>query len=407
MVELKEISGGITAVPGFMAAGVAAGLKKANKKDVALVYSDNPASAAAVFTKNKVKAAPILVNMQNLTKGEARAVVVNSGNANACTGEQGLKDAREMVQMAAKILGITSEQVIVASTGVIGHNLPLHKVTAGIEECAGRLSDKGGTDAAEAIMTTDTYAKEYAVQVNIGQKPVVIGGMAKGSGMINPNMATMLGFLARDVNISKDLLKMALTTVADETFNMITVDGDTSTNDMVTLMATGTAGNPLIEEINADFKDFVAALKQVAMHLAKEIIRDGEGATKVVTINVKGAYTQKDAQTAALSVANSNLVKTAFFGEDANWGRIFTAVGYSGAEFNPSRVDISIESSAGKEQMLAQGAGLKFDEQKAKNILAEKEISVWIDLNAGDKDAVAWTCDFSYDYVKINADYRT
>ncbi|MBO8169433.1 MAG: bifunctional glutamate N-acetyltransferase/amino-acid acetyltransferase ArgJ [Thermoanaerobacteraceae bacterium] len=406
LFELKEIPGGITAVSGFKAAGVAAGIKK-TKKDVALVFSEYPAKAAAVYTKNKVKAAPLLVNIQNLTEGEARAIVVNSGNANACTGEQGLKDAWEMVALTARLLGLKSHQVIVASTGVIGVNLPMDRVRQGIKSCVERLSEHGGTDAAEAIMTTDTYPKEYAVAAELGGKKVVVGGMAKGSGMINPNMATMLGFLATDVNISKKMLDLALAQVVNETFNMITVDGDTSTNDMVAVLATGTANNPVIEEMNDDYEKFVALLKHVAAYLAREIARDGEGATKLLTIRVTNAYTLHDARQAALAVANSNLVKTAFFGEDANWGRIFTAVGYSGAEFDPGKVDIWLESNAGKEQVLRKGTGLAFDEDRAAAILAEKEITVWIDLNVGDKDATAWTCDFSYDYVKINADYRT
>ncbi len=407
MVELKVVGGGITAVPGFTAAGVGVQIKSKNKKDVALVYSESPARAAAVYTKNKVKAAPLLVNAQNLVRGEARAMVVNSGVANACTGEQGLKDAREMISLTAELLGLQSHQVIVGSTGVIGVNLPMEKVRQGIKQCVERLSSQGGKDAAEAIMTTDTYPKEYAVEFELGGKSVVIGGMAKGSGMINPDMATMLGFLATDVSISKEMLQLALSRVVEETFNMITVDGDTSTNDMVALLAAGTAGNSEITEMNGDYETFTAALKQVAVHLAREIVRDGEGATKLLTITINNACTVEDARRAAMAVANSNLVKTAFFGEDANWGRIFTAVGYSGAEFDPGRVDIWLESEAGSEQVLAQGTGLRFDERKAKEILACKEITARVDLNAGDKCATAWTCDFSYDYVKINADYRT
>ncbi|WP_366923221.1 bifunctional glutamate N-acetyltransferase/amino-acid acetyltransferase ArgJ [Metallumcola ferriviriculae] len=406
MIDYKVIPGGITAVEGFSAAGVQVNIKKA-KKDMAMVYCHTPARAAAVYTQNKVKAAPIVVNAQNLSQGEAQAIVVNSGVANACTGEQGLADAREMVSLTAELLGLESHQIIVASTGVIGVNLPMDKVRQGIKECSRKLSPDGGLDAAAAIMTTDTYPKEYAVEFELDGKKVVIGGMSKGSGMIHPNMATMLGFLSTNISISKEMLKATLSHVVDETFNMITVDGDTSTNDMVAVLASGSAGNAEITTMDKNYHAFTKVLKEVAAHLAKEVVRDGEGATKLLSITVDHAYTVKDARRAAMAVANSSLVKTAFFGEDANWGRIFSAVGYSGAEFSPGKVDIWIESEAGSEQMLSAGAGLKFDEVKTGEILARRDINVKIDLKVGDKSATAWTCDFSYDYVKINADYRT
>lgn len=405
----EVIPGGIAAVPGFMAAGVAAGIKRVDspKKDVAVIFTRYPAKAAAVFTTNKVKAAPIFVTREHLAGGIARAVVVNSGNANACTGEQGMRDARRMASLTGELLGIGPREVIVASTGVIGVPLPMDRVEAGILRAVRDLSETGGASAAQAIMTTDTRPKEVAVRLELQGHPVAIGAMAKGSGMIHPNMATMLGFIATDAAISQPLLQSALRQVVGETFNMLTVDGDTSTNDMVALMANGAAGNPEISGPGADYDLFVQALSHVCRQLARMIARDGEGATKLVTVQVRQAPGVEDARRAAKAVANSNLVKTAIFGADANWGRILTAVGYSGAEFDPAKVDIFLAGERETEQVAGDGAGLRFDEEKARSILEGDEVTIVIDLHAGGAEATAWTCDLSYDYVRINADYRT
>ncbi|WP_227764225.1 bifunctional ornithine acetyltransferase/N-acetylglutamate synthase [Zhaonella formicivorans] len=407
MNEYTEIPGGLTAVPGFLAAGIHAGLKKA-KKDMALICSTVPAVAAGVFTTNKVKAAPLLLNMEHLQNDITKAIVINSGNANACTGAQGMKDAQAMAELTAEALGLNSQEVLVASTGVIGVQMPMDKVAAGIKLAAQELSPAGGPLAAEAIMTTDTFLKQISFQFTVGGKTVTLGGAAKGSGMIHPNMATMLGFITTDLAIGKEVLQHALSEVVKRTFNMITVDGDTSTNDMVLVLANGLAGNQAIKDREDDgYDDFYRALTYACTYLAKEIARDGEGATKLLTVEVLNAPTELDAQLAAKSVCGSNLVKTALFGEDANWGRILAAVGYSGADFDPAKVDIFIKSAAGEEQVAAKGTGLNFSEEKAKKILEEKEVTFIVDLNSGKEKATAWSCDFSYDYVKINASYRT
>lgn len=399
---IKRIDGGVTAPKGFLASGVTAHIKK-DKKDLAVIYSETPASAAGVFTTNRVKAAPLLVSMQNIADGRAQAVVVNSGNANACTGEQGLQNAQQMVKTAAECLKLQPEDVIVTSTGVIGVQLPMDKITAGIEKAVAELSRDGGHKAAKAIMTTDTVEKEIAVSFKLGEAKVVIGAMAKGSGMIHPNMATMLGFITSDAQICPAMLDKALRQVVNQTFNMITVDGDTSTNDMVVALANGMAGNKMIDTENEDYNTFKEALQYICEHLAKSIARDGEGATKLIEIQVVNAYTEEDAKKAAKAVANSNLVKTAIYGEDANWGRIICAVGYSGANFEPDKIDIYI----GDVKTAEQGCALGFSEEKAKEVLMQEEVLIKVDMHVGTASAKAWTCDFSYDYVKINASYRT
>lgn len=401
--------GGVTAPEGFLAAGVSSGLKQKGKKDIALIYAEKPCSAAGVFTKNIVKAAPLLLSMEHLasTGGKAQAVIVNSGNANACTGEQGLNDAQAMAELTAAKLGLKREEVLVSSTGVIGVNLPMEKVAAGINLAAETLARSGGSVAAQAIMTTDTVPKETALTFMLEDKEITIGAMAKGSGMIHPNMATMLCFITTDAAVEVEALKQALKTAVDATFNMLTVDGDTSTNDSVLLLANGVAGNTPLTLDSAGFADFTEALTEVCRDLAKKIAGDGEGATKLLEVQVKNAATLQDARLVAKSVASSNLVKTALFGEDANWGRILCAAGYSGAQFDPNKVKIYLKSSAGELQTAAQGAGIPFDEGNAAAILKEKEIIFIIDLMDGEAEATAYTCDLSYDYVKINADYRT
>jgi glutamate N-acetyltransferase/amino-acid N-acetyltransferase len=401
-VNYQVVSGGVTAPQGFQAAGVHCGLKK-EKLDLAVIYSTVPAVAAGVFTVNAVKAAPILVTMEHLAKGEARAVVVNSGNANACTGEKGLADARQMARTAAQELGINEMEVIVASTGVIGVPIKIDLVQQGIREAVKSLSAAGGAGAAEAIMTTDTFKKELAISFELGGKAVTIGAMAKGSGMIHPNMATMLGFVTTDVAIQQETLQVALKEANDRSFNMITVDGDTSTNDMVSIMANGAAGNNKITLDHPDFGRFQTALNYISTELAKLIAKDGEGATKLIEVQVKNARTVADARKAALAVAKSSLVKTAIFGEDANWGRILCAVGYSGAQFDPDKVDIAL----GDEMMAINGAGLAFNEENAKGILEQQQVIIYIDLKDGEAEAAAWGCDLSYEYVKINGSYRT
>ncbi len=400
--EFKPIEGGVTAPLGFKASGVKARIKY-DKKDLAVVVSDVPAAAAGLFTTNKVKAAPVVLSAEHLVNGIAQAVVANSGCANACTGMPGMEAAREMARVTAKCLGIRPDDVIVASTGVIGQELPMDRIIPGIARAVDALSREGGRDAAEAIMTTDTVPKEAAGQFALDGRTVTVAGMAKGSGMIYPNMATMLGFLTSDVNIEPHLLKKALKFAADRTFNMVTVDGDTSTNDSLVILANGMAGNVRIEREDDSYSAFLGALMEVCANLAKMIARDGEGATKLVEVRVKNAPSFAEARTVAMAVANSNLVKTAIFGEDANWGRIICAVGYSGVDVDPDRIDIFL----GDEKMAENGRGLNFSEERAGKILRQDNVSITVDLHMGDAEATAWTCDFSYDYVRINADYRT
>ncbi|MBE0068713.1 bifunctional ornithine acetyltransferase/N-acetylglutamate synthase [Thermoanaerobacterium thermosaccharolyticum] len=406
MEDFEVIEGNITSPKGFLASGVFAGIKKA-KKDFALIYSEKKANAAALFTTNKVKAAPVLLDMEKIKNGEAQAIVANSGNANACTGQKGYEDACSMAFMAAEKLNIDKDDVLVCSTGVIGVTLPMDKIAKGIELAVQNLSRDGGKEAAEAILTTDTFTKEIAVKFNIKGVEVKIGGIAKGSGMISPNMATMLSFITTDADISKSALNKALKDTVKRSYNMISVDGDMSTNDTVIMLANGVAGNPTIDEGTKEYQVFYNALLYVNKHLAKQIAKDGEGATKFMEVNVVNAPTEDDAILASKSVVNSNLVKTAIFGEDANWGRIIAAVGYSGANFSQDSVDIYLKSNKGLIKVCENGGYVPFSEDKAKEILSEKEISIVVDFNAGKYEALAWGCDFSYDYVKINGSYRT
>jgi len=402
---VADVKVGVTAPAGFMAAGAAADIKGngSGKKDIALLASRVPCTAAGVYTTNLVKAAPVLVTQRRTGAGRLQAVVVNSGNANACTGAQGLRDAEEMARLAAEALCLSPELVGVASTGVIGVPLPMDRVAAGIAAAAAALSPDGGEDAALAIMTTDTYPKQTAVQVEIGGKVATIGAMAKGSGMIHPNMATMLCFVTTDAEVSPGALQAALRQAADRSFNMITVDGDTSTNDMVVALANGLAGTPKVEPGTPEYQVFADALEQVLIHLAREIARDGEGATKLIEVRVKGARSLEDARKAARAVCGSSLVKAAVFGADANWGRVLAALGYSGAQFDPARVDLWL----GGLQMMAAGAPVPFDEEVAAALLQQPEVVFTAHLHAGDAEATAWGCDLTYDYVRINGSYRT
>ena len=400
--KLELVTGGVTAPSGFKACGVRAAIRN-DKKDLAIIFSELPCAAAGVYTTNKVQAAPEQLTKQRLADGHAQAVIINSGNANACNGPQGLRDALKTSSCLAEALNIQENQVLVASTGVIGQALPMDKILNGIAIGVPELSHEGGPDAAEAIMTTDTVSKQIAVKFELGGVPVVIGGMAKGSGMIHPNMATMLSFITTDAAVDGRLLTKALKTVVEKTFNMITVDGDTSTNDMVLLLANGAAENELIEAEGPEMEIFCSALCEVCVSLSKEIAGDGEGATKLVEVKVVNAATVNDARLVAKAVAASNLVKTAIFGSDANWGRIICAAGYSGAEFDPGKVDIYL----GNEQVARDGKGLEFSEENASEILSQKEVKILIDLKTGTETATAWGCDLTYDYVKINGSYRS
>ncbi|MDI6799388.1 MAG: bifunctional glutamate N-acetyltransferase/amino-acid acetyltransferase ArgJ [Actinomycetota bacterium] len=399
----KMIEGGVAAPLGFLAAGVACGIKASGKKDLALIVSKKKAKAAAVFTTNKMAAAPVEMSRMNIADGLASAAVINSGNANACTGEAGRRDAKMMAEVAAEALKVEAKDVIVASTGIIGVPLPTNKIFEGIREGAGELKKGGNAASAEAIMTTDTYQKEMAISLPFGGREVRIGGMAKGSGMIAPNMATMLAFITTDIDICRTCLKEALTEVVETSFNMITVDGECSTNDMVLAMANGLANNDKLISSDPDYPVFLEALRYVAQTLAKLVVKDGEGITKFIEIEVAHARSDDEAKLAAMAVANSLLVKTAFFGEDANWGRILSAVGHSGAALNKERVDVKLMDTV----IVSAGKGSGFDEDKVSEDLKQDEIKLFIDLNLGEGRAVVWTCDLSYDYIKINADYRT
>lgn len=401
---LQPISGGITAPKGFTAAGVKAGIKKSGKEDVAVIYSHVPAAAAAVFTTNAMAAAPVLVSRDNIKGGLLSAIVVNSGCANACTGDEGLKNARAMVNQTAELLNISPQTVLVSSTGIIGVNLPMDKVSDGIRRAVSELSAHNYDSAMQAIMTTDTFAKTTAVEFQLGGVPVRMAGIAKGAGMIHPNMATMLSYITTDANISAPLLDQALKEAVNLTFNMISVDGDTSTNDTVCIMANGQAGNPLIDSItHTDYTVFVQALESVCRYLAQQVVRDGEGATKFLEITVQGARKFEEAKQAAMAIAKSPLVKTAFFGQDPNWGRILCAVGYSGIDAEPARTSLTI----GGVTIVQAGLGASFDEDALRKVMSEKDIVVEVDLGLGEAKATVWTCDFSYEYVKINGEYHT
>lgn len=406
-MELQELNGGVTAAPGFQAAGVKAGVKNWQKRDVALLVSEVPAAAAGLFTTNRVQAAPVRWTRDVVARGKVRAVAMNSGNANACNGEQGLADVRAMAETAARLLGCRPEEVAVASTGVIGVPLPLPRVLEGLRTAAAELSPAGGAAAAEAIMTTDTRPKEVAIAFTVGGRAVTLGGMAKGSGMIHPNLATMLCFLTTDLAAEPPWLQEQLRRAADDTFNLLTVDGDTSTNDTVLLLANGLAGNESPRPGSPEEEAFAAALAHVCRRLCRLMAADGEGASKLVEVVVEGAGTREDARRAARAIASSNLVKTALAGADANWGRILSAAGCSGADFDPERVSIRLASPAGGIQVAAGGRGLPFNEDEARRILAEREITIRVDLGGGRETATAYTCDLTEAYVRINADYRT
>ena len=401
---MKQIDGGITAVPGICAAGVHAGIKAADAKDVALIVTDTPATAAGVFTTNSVTAAPVIVCRKHLGDGRAQAVIVNSGNANACTGEVGMANAQRMAAATAEQLGIDANLVLVSSTGVIGQQLPMDKIESGIQATASALSTEGGSDAAEAIMTTDTHPKSIAVEVEIDGVPVRIGGIAKGSGMIAPNMATMLSYLTTDAKINAETLQTALNRVVDDTYNLLTVDTDRSTNDTVLILATGHADNTeLVAADGENYEAFCEGLLFVCTELVKMLARDGEGATKLVEVVAKHAKNRDDAEKAARAVAESPLVKTAVFANDANWGRIMMAIGKSGAEFDPYQVDVYLADY----QLVKDGMDAGYDEDKATALFAQDPVRITIDLAAGDAEITMWTCDYSYDYIRINADYRT
>ena len=407
---MEIITGGVTAAKGFMAAGVEAGIKYQNRKDMAMVYSKTPCRAAGVFTTNVVKAAPVLWDKEVVeSEWEAQAIVVNSGIANACTGKLGYEYCRETAGAAADALEISPQSVLICSTGVIGMQLPMEKMTEGVRMLAKAIKpgEEAGTDAAKAIMTTDTRNKQVAVKVTIGGKEVTIGGMCKGSGMIHPNMCTMLAFVTTDVNISKKLLQEALSADVQDTFNMVSVDGDTSTNDTLLVLANGQAENPEITEKGADYDTFVEALHYVNETLAKKIAGDGEGATALFEVKVIHADNKEDAKTLAKSVITSSLTKAALFGHDANWGRILCALGYSGANFYPEAIELYLESSAGKILIFKDGMAADYSEEEATRILSCSEVTALVDMKMGEAEATAWGCDLTYDYVKINADYRS
>ena len=406
---MKKIEGGITAATGFLATGICAGIKK-EKKDMAMVYSKTPCKTAGTFTTNLVKAAPVKWDRKVVREsGFSQAVVVNSGVANACTGQEGYQYCEDTAKKAGEVLGVPAGSVLVASTGVIGKQLPMDIILKGIEVLQKNLSDTadGALLAAEAIMTTDTVPKQVAYEFEVGGKKAVIGGMCKGSGMIHPNMATMLCFLTTDIAIDKMLLQHALSEVVQDTFNMVSVDGDTSTNDTVLLMANGMAGNAEITEENADYKVFLEALYQVMGFLCKKIAGDGEGATALLEMKVIHATTKAQAKQLCKSVVTSSLVKTAVFGHDANWGRILCAMGYAGAIFDPEKTDIYFESAAGKLKIVENGMDAGYSEEIATRILSEKEVTIIADIKEGSESAVSWGCDLTYDYVKINGDYRS
>lgn len=403
----EQVKGGVCAPKGFKAAGVNCGIRNNKiKKDLAIIISDIPAAAAAVYTTNLVKGAPIYVTKENIANGVAQAMVCNSGNANTCNAD-GPEIAKGMCALVEKQFNVKAQDVIVASTGVIGQPLSLEPIERGMPLLQEGLSENGGTDAALAIMTTDTRMKEIAVEFTLGGKTCVMGGIAKGSGMIHPNMATMLVFITTDAAISPALLNKALSEDVKDTFNMVSVDGDTSTNDMASIMANGMAGNPVIDAENADYMAFCGALKTVTTCLCRMIAKDGEGATKLLTANVSGAKDTVTAKAVAKSVICSSLFKAAMFGADANWGRVLCAIGYAGADVDVNKVDVGFSSKAGSIAVCRNGAGVPFDEDSAKSILTADEIDVNIALNEGTHTATAWGCDLTYDYVKINGDYRS
>ena len=407
---MEIITGGVTAPKGFQAAATAAEIIYKDRTDMAMIYSETPCVSAGTFTTNVVKAAPVKWDQEIVYHHPfVKAVVCNSGIANACTGQEGYGYCAATANAAAKALGIEADSVLVASTGVIGMQLPIDRIAKGVEAMAGELSSslEAGTAAAQAIMTTDTVKKEIAVQIEIGGKTVTIGGMCKGSGMIHPNMCTMLSFVTTDADITKELLQEALSEDVKDTYNMVSVDGDTSTNDTVLLLANGLAGNPKITEKNEDYAAFKKALNYINTYLAKKIAGDGEGATALFEVKVIGALTKEDAVTLSKSVVTSSLTKAAIYGHDANWGRILCALGYSGVQFDPEKVDLYFESKAGKIKIIENGVSTGYSEEEATKILSEDEVTAIADIKMGEASAVAWGCDLTYDYVKINADYRS
>ena len=404
---MKIITGGVCAAKGFQANGIHCGIRKNHsKRDLALIYSEVPANAAAVYTTNLVKGAPLLVTKAHIADGKAQAVICNSGNANTCNAD-GIEIAEAMSALVAKQLSIPASDVVVASTGVIGQPLKLDPIASGLPALAEGLNPDGSATAAEAIMTTDTVRKEIAVEFELGGVTCHLGGIAKGSGMIHPNMATMLVFLTTDAAISSEMLQKALSGDVAGTFNMVSIDGDTSTNDMVTILANGMAGNAEVTSEGADFTAFMMALNSVTVQLCRCIAGDGEGATKLLECRVEGAESLSTARTVAKSVICSSLLKAAMFGADANWGRVLCAIGYSGADVDVHRVDVAFKSPKGIVEVCKNGAGVPFSEEEAKAVLLEKEIEIQVKLNSGDAEATAWGCDLTYDYVKINGDYRT
>ena len=407
---MKQINGGVTAAKGYEAASTAAGIKYQGRTDMALIYSQVPCVSAGTFTTNVVKAAPVKWDRQIVDSGAGvQAVVVNSGIANACTGEEGMEYCKETAEAAAKALNIDAAGVLVGSTGVIGMQLPMQKLVDGIQVLAGKKAEglQSGHDAALAIMTTDTVEKEMAVEIEIGGKTVTIGGMSKGSGMIHPNMCTMLAFITTDAAITKEALQKALSEDVEDTYNMISVDGDTSTNDTAILLANGLAGNQEITYASPEYETFKEALHMVNETLAKKMAGDGEGATALFEVKVVGAESIKQAKTLAKSVVCSNLTKAAIAGHDANWGRILCAMGYSGAQFDPEKVDLFFESKAGKLQIIENGVATDYSEEVATKILSEPEITATADIKMGDYSATAWGCDLTHEYININADYRS
>lgn len=400
---MKLVQGGVTAPTGYFATGTACGLKKDGKLDLSIVCSEDMAVAAGVFTQNNVKGHSLQLTMNNIKNGYANALIINSGNANACVGPKGYEGAYDIAKTVAGMMDLAPEDILVGSTGVIGKPLDMDKIRPGLEELISSMNPEGGHEAALAIMTTDSYPKEVAVQTEINGKTVTIGGMAKGSGMIHPNMATMIGVITTDANISKSVLQKVLSCCTEKTFNRTSVDGDTSVCDMVISLANGMAENEKIDENSKAYENFYQAFLYVCTELSKMIAKDGEGATKLIEVRVDGAKSPEDAKKAVFAIAKSPLVKTAMFGQDANWGRIITAAGYSGAEFDPLYTDIFI----GDLLVCKSGAAVNFDEARALEILKSDEILLSVKLNAGKYNDRVWTCDFSYDYVKINASYRT
>ncbi len=407
---MKHVEGGVTAAKGFLSASTAAGIKYRDRMDMAMIYSETPCTAAGTFTTNIVKAAPVKWDQEIVSSSsKVQAVVINAGIANACTGQEGYGYCKATARAAAEVLGIEEGSVLVASTGVIGMQLPIDRIVAGVKTMVPVLegSLESGAKSAQAIMTTDTKRKEAAVQVELGGKMVTIGGMCKGSGMIHPNMCTMLGFITTDAAVSKEMLQQMLSEDVEDTYNMVSVDGDTSTNDTVLLLANGMAGNPEITEKNQDYEVLKEALHVVNETLAKKIAGDGEGCTALFEVQVVGAASKEQAKVLAKSVITSNLTKAAIFGHDANWGRILCAMGYSGADFDPEKVDLFFESASGRLQIIENGVALNYSEEEATRILSQPEVTAIADIKMGAAKATAWGCDLTFDYVKINADYRS